>query len=98
MFQAPNLLPWLTARENVQVGVDRFTGTLSAGQRRDITEYYLARVGLSAALDKRASDLSNGMKQRVGLARAFALSPSCCCSMSPSECSTRSRAGSCRKC
>jgi len=75
VFQAPNLLPWLTARENVAVGVDRVYPHASAGERRDITEYYLARVGLSGALDKRASDLSNGMKQRVGLARAFALSP-----------------------
>jgi nitrate/nitrite transport system ATP-binding protein len=75
VFQAPNLLPWLTARENVAVGVDRVYPHASAGERRDITEYYLARVGLSGSLDKRASDLSNGMKQRVGLARAFALSP-----------------------
>ena len=73
VFQAPNLLPWLTARENVAVGVDRVYPHASAGERRDITEYYLARVGLSGALDKRASELSNGMKQRVGLARAFAL-------------------------
>ena len=75
VFQAPNLLPWLTARENVQVGVDRVYPHASAGERRDITEYYLARVGLSGSLDKGASELSNGMKQRVGLARAFALSP-----------------------
>ena len=75
VFQAPNLLPWLTARENVAVGVNRVYPHASAGERRDITEYYLARVGLAAALDKRASELSNGMKQRVGLARAFALSP-----------------------
>ena len=44
-------------------------------ERRDIIDYYLTRVGLGDALDKRARDLSNGMKQRVGLARAFALSP-----------------------
>jgi nitrate/nitrite transport system ATP-binding protein len=75
VFQAPNLLPWLTARENVAVGVDRVYPHASAAERRDITEYYLARVGLSDALDKHASELSNGMKQRVGLARAFALSP-----------------------
>jgi nitrate/nitrite transport system ATP-binding protein len=75
VFQAPNLLPWLTARENVAVGVDRVYPHASPGERRDITEYYLARVGLSDALDRRASELSNGMKQRVGLARAFALSP-----------------------
>ena len=75
VFQAPNLLPWLSARDNVQVGVDRVYPHASSAERRDIAEYYLARVGLSGALDKRASDLSNGMKQRVGLARAFALSP-----------------------
>jgi nitrate/nitrite transport system ATP-binding protein len=75
VFQAPNLLPWLTARENVAVGVDRVYPHASPAERRDITEYYLARVGLSDALDRRASELSNGMKQRVGLARAFALSP-----------------------
>ena len=75
VFQAPNLLPWLTARENVAVGVDRVYPHASQGERRDITEYYLARVGLADSLDKRANALSNGMKQRVGLARAFALSP-----------------------
>jgi nitrate/nitrite transport system ATP-binding protein len=75
VFQAPNLLPWLTARENVAVGVDRVYPHASPGERRDITEYFLARVGLADALDKRASELSSGMKQRVGIARAFALSP-----------------------
>ena len=75
VFQAPNLLPWLTARQNVAVGVNRVYPHASSAERRDITEYYLARVGLADSLDKRASELSNGMKQRVGLARAFALSP-----------------------
>jgi nitrate/nitrite transport system ATP-binding protein len=75
VFQAPNLLPWLTARENVALGVERVFPHASAGDRRDIIEYYLARVGLSDSMDRRAGDLSNGMKQRVGLARAFALSP-----------------------
>ena len=75
VFQAPNLLPWLTARENVALGVERVFPHASDGDRRDIIEYYLARVGLSDSMDRRAGDLSNGMKQRVGLARAFALSP-----------------------
>jgi nitrate/nitrite transport system ATP-binding protein len=75
VFQAPNLLPWLTARENVALGVERVFPHISAGERRDIIEYYLSRVGLADAMDRRASDLSNGMRQRVGLARAFALSP-----------------------
>ncbi len=75
VFQAPSLLPWLTARENVALGVDRVYPHIGAGERRDIVEYYLTRVGLQQAFDQRAADLSNGMKQRVGLARAFALSP-----------------------
>ena len=75
VFQAPNLLPWLTARENVALGVERVFPHASSAERRDIIEYYLARVGLADAMDKRASELSNGMSQRVGLARAFALSP-----------------------
>lgn len=75
VFQAPSLLPWLTARENVALGVDRVFPHVDEKERRDIVEYYLTRVGLDSAFDQKASDLSNGMKQRVGLARAFALSP-----------------------
>jgi nitrate/nitrite transport system ATP-binding protein len=75
VFQAPSLLPWLTARENVALGVNRVYPHISVAERRDIVEYYLTRVGLQDAFDQKASDLSNGMKQRVGLARAFALSP-----------------------
>jgi len=75
VFQAPNLLPWLTARQNVALGVDRVYPHASAAERRDVVDYYLGRVGLADALDKRARDMSNGMRQRVGLARAFALSP-----------------------
>ena len=75
VFQAPNLLPWLSARENVALGVARVFPHATPGERRDIVEYYLARVGLADCMDRGASELSNGMKQRVGLARAFALSP-----------------------
>jgi len=75
VFQSPSLLPWMTARENVALGVDRVYPHASKAERRDIVAYYLARVGLGDAMDKRAADLSNGMKQRVGIARAFALSP-----------------------
>ncbi|WP_129647285.1 ABC transporter ATP-binding protein [Peristeroidobacter agariperforans] len=75
VFQAPSLLPWLTARENVELGVNRVYPHASEQERNDIVEYYLARVGLGDVLEKKASELSNGMKQRVGLARAFALSP-----------------------
>ncbi|MPZ58032.1 MAG: ATP-binding cassette domain-containing protein [Rhizobiales bacterium] len=75
VFQAPSLFPWLTARENVALGVDRVFPHASKAERRDIVAYYLSRVGLADAMDKLASALSNGMKQRVGIARAFALSP-----------------------
>lgn len=75
VFQAPSLLPWLTARENVALGVNRVYQHATEQERSDIVEYYLCRVGLGDVLEKKASELSNGMKQRVGLARAFALSP-----------------------
>ena len=75
VFQSPSLFPWLTARENVAVGVDRVYARASRAERRDVVDYYLERVGLAGAMDKPAVDLSNGMKQRVGIARAFALSP-----------------------
>lgn len=75
VFQAPSLLPWLTARQNVALGVDGVYAHVTKAERAAIVDYYLTRVGLGDSLDKKASDLSNGMKQRVGLARAFALSP-----------------------
>ena len=75
VFQSPSLFPWLTAKENVAVGVDKVYPRASRAERQDVVEYYLERVGLADAMDKPASDLSNGMKQRVGIARAFALSP-----------------------
>ncbi|MFU8788711.1 MAG: ABC transporter ATP-binding protein [Methylobacter sp.] len=75
VFQAPSLFPWLTAFENVMLGVDKVYPHASKSERNDIVEYYLTRVGLGDSLGKKAADLSNGMKQRVGIARAFALSP-----------------------
>jgi len=75
VFQSPSLLPWLSARDNVALGVDRVYPHASAAERSEIVSYYLERVGLADAMNKLASELSNGMKQRVGIARAFALSP-----------------------
>jgi len=75
VFQAPSLFPWLTAAQNVALGVDRVYSHATPAERSDIVHYYLGRVGLAEAADKVASELSNGMRQRVGLARAFALSP-----------------------
>jgi nitrate/nitrite transport system ATP-binding protein len=75
VFQAPSLMPWLTARQNVMLGVERVYPHVGRVERRAIAEYYLDRVGLADARDKMAAEMSNGMCQRVGIARAFALSP-----------------------
>ena len=75
VFQAPSLMPWLTARQNVALGVDRVYPHATRAERREIVDYYLERVGLVDARDKMAAEMSNGMRQRVGIARAFALSP-----------------------
>ena len=75
VFQAPSLVPWLTAHQNVMLGVARVFPHASPAERDNMVAYYLSRVGLGSAMHKRASELSNGMKQRVGIARAFALNP-----------------------
>jgi nitrate/nitrite transport system ATP-binding protein len=75
VFQSPSLLPWMTAFENVMLGVEQVFLTATPEQRRQIVEYYLAVVGLGDAMHKRPSELSQGMRQRVGIARAFALKP-----------------------
>ncbi len=75
VFQAPSLFPWMTTYENVSLGVERVYPHASTEEQKDIVEYYLNRVGLGDAIQKKAAELSNGMKQRVGIARAFALSP-----------------------
>jgi ABC-type nitrate/sulfonate/bicarbonate transport system ATPase subunit len=69
------LLPWLTAFENVMLGVDQVFYTASREERRQIAEYYLTVVGLADSQHRRPAELSQGMRQRVGIARAFALSP-----------------------
>jgi nitrate/nitrite transport system ATP-binding protein len=75
VFQAPSLVPWLSAYENVALGVEKVFPHVTPAERNDIIEHYLNRVGLAEARDRTASELSNGMKQRVAIARAFALSP-----------------------
>ncbi|MCT4656043.1 MAG: ABC transporter ATP-binding protein [Cohaesibacter sp.] len=75
VFQSPSLMPWLSAYENVMLGVEQVFPSLSAAERKDIVQYYLQIVGLGDAMHRLASDMSNGMRQRVGIARAFALSP-----------------------
>jgi nitrate ABC transporter ATP-binding subunit len=75
VFQSPCLLPWLTALDNVLLGVDQVFYTASRAERREIAEYYLSVVGLAESLHQYPQSLSQGMRQRVGIARAFALSP-----------------------
>ncbi len=75
VFQSPSLLPWLTAYENVMLGVEQAFYTGSKLERQQIVEYYLTIVGLGDSMHKRPAELSQGMRQRVGIARAFALSP-----------------------
>ena len=75
VFQSPSLLPWMTAYENVMLGVDQVFFTASNEERAQIVEYYLTVVGLGDSMHKKPAELSQGMRQRVGIARAFALKP-----------------------
>jgi len=75
VFQSPSLLPWMTAFENVMLGVDQVFFTATKEERREIAEYYLTVVGLGDAMHRKPGELSQGMRQRVGIARAFALKP-----------------------
>jgi nitrate/nitrite transport system ATP-binding protein len=75
VFQSPCLLPWMTAFENVMLGVNQVYFTAPKSERRELAEYYLTVVGLGNAMHKYPGELSQGMRQRVGIARAFALQP-----------------------
>jgi nitrate ABC transporter ATP-binding subunit len=75
VFQAPALLPWLSAEHNVRLAVDRVLPALPREERSRIACGWLARVGLADAAERRAAQLSLGMCQRVGIARALALAP-----------------------
>ncbi len=75
VFQSPCLLPWLSALENVLLGVDRVYPHVTRAKRKELAAYHLTLVGLGDSLDRRANELSQGMQQRVGIARAFAISP-----------------------
>lgn len=75
VFQSPCLMPWMTALENVRLGVNQVYPHVSSSLRHDIAAYYLNLVGLGSHFQTRASQLSQGMQQRVAIARAFALKP-----------------------
>ncbi len=76
VFQNHSLLPWLTCYENVYLAVERvFASTEKKPQLKARTEAALALVGLTAAAQKRPGEISGGMKQRVGIARALSMEP-----------------------
>ncbi|WP_374631536.1 ABC transporter ATP-binding protein [Ferrovibrio sp.] len=76
VFQNHSLLPWLSVYDNVKLAVDKVHGkTKSAKERDDWTRHNLALVGMDQALTKRPNEISGGMKQRVGIARALAMEP-----------------------
>jgi nitrate/nitrite transport system ATP-binding protein len=75
VFQAPCLFEWMTALDNVVIGVEQAFPDKSHKERVALATENLERVGLGDALHKRPAELSQGMRQRVGLARAFALQP-----------------------
>ncbi|KAB1076185.1 ABC transporter ATP-binding protein [Methylobacterium planeticum] len=76
VFQNHSLLPWLTVRENVALAVDKVLAKKkSRAERSAWIEHNLALVNMMHAADKRPNEISGGMKQRVGIARALAMEP-----------------------
>ncbi|GAC1329627.1 MAG: ABC transporter ATP-binding protein [Beijerinckiaceae bacterium] len=76
VFQNHSLLPWLTVRENVALAVNKVFGrSKSRSERRDWIDSNLALVNMMHAAEKRPAEISGGMKQRVGIARALAMEP-----------------------
>lgn len=75
VFQGHALMPWLSVRRNIAFGVRSRWPAWTASQVDAHVERYVEMVGLGHAIDKKPSALSGGMKQRVGIARAFAIEP-----------------------
>ena len=75
VFQSHALMPWLTVRQNIAFAVKSRWPDWGRAEVNTHVEKFVAMVGLSPAIDKKPSQLSGGMKQRVGIARAFCISP-----------------------
>jgi nitrate/nitrite transport system ATP-binding protein len=75
VFQHYSLLPWLTVRENIRLAVDEVLKNANRAEKISIVNKHLAMVNLTAAADKYPDEISGGMKQRVGIARALAIRP-----------------------
>lgn len=75
VFQNYSLLPWLTVRENIRLTVDEVLKNAKKSEKISIVNQHLAMVNLTAAADKYPDEISGGMKQRVGIARALAIRP-----------------------
>ncbi|MDD0816532.1 ABC transporter ATP-binding protein [Curvibacter sp. HBC28] len=75
VFQSHALMPWLTVQQNIAFAVKSRWPDWRAAQVNEHVEKFVALVGLSPAIDKKPSQLSGGMKQRVGIARAFSIQP-----------------------
>jgi nitrate/nitrite transport system ATP-binding protein len=75
VFQHYSLLPWLTVRENIRLAVDEVLEKANRAEKISIVNEHLAMVNLTAAADKYPDEISGGMKQRVGIARALAIRP-----------------------
>ena len=75
VFQNYSLLPWMSAFDNIYLGIDSVWPEKPRSEKVAIVEEYLALVGLSDAANKKPKELSGGMKQRVCIARALAMRP-----------------------
>lgn len=76
VFQNHSLLPWLTAYENVELAVDQvFKNKKSAAEKKEWIEHNMKLVHMDHAMHKRPDEISGGMKQRVGIARALSMQP-----------------------
>ncbi|HSX92780.1 MAG TPA: ABC transporter ATP-binding protein [Hydrogenophaga sp.] len=76
VFQNHSLLPWLTVYQNVELAVDKtFRGVKTKAERKDWILHNLEMVSMGHALHRLPSEISGGMKQRVGIARALAMEP-----------------------